>query len=510
VTTSPPKRLRWKPRSLRFQLVALVLALLLVSYAIVGTVTAFALNRFLLDRLDEQVQLATTRSIQALQHPSDNDADDVGRSGITAGQPSGALVAQLTGGRVTAIDVVTDDADGQPTSADATMLGQRAATAGMRTVDLPRLGTYRLQVSAAPGGGLLAVGLPEHPVEATTERLVDIELLVFGAAVLIAGLAGAFGIGWSLRPLRRVVATAHEVAVLPLSSGLVSLPEAVATRSTGSESGQLADAFNRMLGHVESALVDRQRSEDRLRMFVADASHELRTPVAVIRSHAEYAIRSETDLPIDVAQTLLRIVASSERMGRLVEDLLLLARLDSRRPFEHAPLDLSRIVVEAVSDARTDGPDRRWQLDVPSEPVVVDGDEHALQQVVVNLLANARIHTSVGTTVTARLTVCAEGPADEPFVRLSVIDDGPGIPSGIQDRIFDRFVHFGRAQERDSSNTGLGLSIVSAIATAHRGSVRLRTDDGLTAFEIDLPIAAPAMGTDVSLELPEDDSAGLN
>ncbi len=169
----------------------------------------------------------------------------------------------------------------------------------------------------------------------------------------------------SLRPLDRVASTAQRVSELPLASGEVSLPERVANPGPGTEVGQVADAFNHMLEHVESALSERQASEDRLRHFVADASHELRTPVAVIGSHAEYALHTSPDLPAPVRQALGRISAESGRMGHLVDDLLLLARLDAGAPPARDDVDLTRLVLDAVSDARVTAAEHHWQLDLP-------------------------------------------------------------------------------------------------------------------------------------------------
>ena len=247
-----------------------------------------------------------------------------------------------------------------------------------RTVDFPHLGKYRVLVTAGDDGDVLVTGLPEHPVNETITRLLLIELAVFAAALLLTGVAASLSVRWSLRPLHRVASTALEVSNLPLSTGTVTLPERVAIDTPQTEAGQVADAFNHMLEHVESALHERNASEDNLRHFVADASHELRTPVAVVRSHAEYAQRVGGELPEPVAEALSRIATEADRMGHLVDDLLLLARLDAGRPLEHSPVELTRLVLEAVSDARMISADHTWQLDLPEEEVAIDGDAHAL------------------------------------------------------------------------------------------------------------------------------------
>jgi two-component system, OmpR family, sensor kinase len=273
------------------------------------------------------------------------------------------------------------------------------------------------------------------------------------------------------------------VSDLPLASGEVALSERVPNAGgPGTEVGQVAEAFNHMLEHVESALSERHASEDRLRHFVADASHELRTPVAVIGSHAEFALHTEPDLPAQVQPALRRISAESDRMGHLVEDLLLLARLDAGRPLARDDVDLTRLVVDAVSDARVTATDHRWQLDLPAEPVTLRGDQHALHQALSNLLANARTHTPAGSTVNVTVE-----PATDGIVTMRVCDDGPGIPPDVRPHVFERFVRADNARTHTSGNAGLGLSIVAAIVHAHAGHVAVTSEPGRTEFTLSLP-----------------------
>ena len=239
-----------------------------------------------------------------------------------------------------------------------------------------------------------------------------------------------------------------------------------------------------MLDHIAAALSTRQASETRVRQFVADASHELRTPLAAIRGYTELAQRmtkSDED-PEAVAHALSRVASETVRITGLVEDLLLLARLDSGRPLEREPVDLSSLAVDAVSDAHVAGPDHQWELDLPDEPVVVTGDAARLHQVMTNLLANARIHTGAGTVVTARLTT-------EPVhAVLQVIDDGPGIPSGLQSEVFERFARGDSSRSRKGGSTGLGLAIVSAVVKAHNGTIGVSSSPGNTEFTVRLPL----------------------
>ncbi len=232
-------------------------------------------------------------------------------------------------------------------------------------------------------------------------------------------------------------------------------------------------ALNHMLENVAAALTARQRSETRVRQFVADASHELRTPLASIRGYAELTRRSAEPVPPDVAHALGRVESEAIRMTGLVDDLLLLARLDSGRPVQHGPVDLSRLVVDATSDARAAGIDHRWDLDVPAEPVVVDGDAERLHQVVANLLANARTHTPAGTSVAVHLTGKPRGGA-----ALTVVDDGPGIPADLLPDVFERFARADQSRSRAAGSTGLGLAIVAAVVEAHGGRVSVESAPG--------------------------------
>ncbi len=252
------------------------------------------------------------------------------------------------------------------------------------------------------------------------------------------------------------------------------------------EVGRVGAALNRMLGHVEDALAQRHTVEERLRAFAADASHELRTPVATIRGHAELALRHPAPLPEPVRHSLTRIDAESQRMGTIVEDLLLLARLDAGRPLAVGEVDLTRVALDCTADARAAGPGHRWRLDLPEEPVLVSGDANRLRQVVANLLANARTHTPEGTEVTLRLEQ-RDGGGDSGAVRLTVTDTGPGIEPELAARVFERFVRGDRSRSRAGGSTGLGLAIVRAVVAAHGGTVDLTSRPGSTVFTVLLP-----------------------
>ena len=313
----------------------------------------------------------------------------------------------------------------------------------------------------------------------------------------------------SLRPLRRVAATATRVTELPLDSGEVTLPAGVPDTDPRTEVGQVGAAFNRMLCHVERALGRRAASEARLRRFAADASHELRTPLSAIRGYAELALRHRGPVPEDVTHALSRVQSESARMSVLVDDLLLLARLDAGRPLEREPVDLSRLAIDVTSDARVARREHRWRLDLPDDPVMVRGDEHRLHQVLANLMSNAGKHTPPGSTVSVALArrgalartrrwrrtpaVLERGvPPAAPRVELSITDDGPGIPPELLPDLFERFTRADTSRARDldaaGKSTGLGLAIVDAVVAAHGGSITVTSRPGRTRFAIYLPL----------------------
>ncbi|AGF62430.1 HAMP domain-containing sensor histidine kinase [Streptomyces olivaceoviridis] len=477
------------PRSLRARLTVGLVTLLAVSCAAVGLAAVVELDGFLTQRLDEQLAQVGTRFPESLEHdgrlPDDHDGDE---HADTRRMATGTFGARLLDGTVTHKGLIRSgdpaaDLNVDLTARDAARLARVPADGRPHTVDLSALHDYRVVASPGRDGDVLLVGLPLEPVEATVHRLELVAGVVFGLALVVTGVAGACWVRWSLRPLSRVAATATRVSELPLASGEVALPPRAPDTDPHGEVGQVATAFNRMLGHVEDALTKRHAVEERLRRFAADASHELRTPVASVRGHAELALLHPGPVPPEVTRALERITAESARMGEMVDDLLLLARLDAGRPLERRPVDLTRLVLDAVTDARAAGPAHRWSLDLPEEPVTVPGDAHRLHQALANLLANARLHTPAGTKVTVTLEAGAAQAA------LSVHDDGPGVPEDIRPTVFERFT---RAEHRRrpgafGGGAGLGLSIVAAVAEAHGGSVELESRPGATTFTVRLP-----------------------
>ncbi|WP_066374697.1 sensor histidine kinase [Herbidospora mongoliensis] len=472
-------------RTLRGRLTTGLVLLLAVACLAVGVATSLLLQRFLIGRLDQQIIATGGRFPASLGHRvQDRDADD--RYPDTRGQAPGTFGARILGSQVVQQGLVRNGPDSDDTAVRLSAVDRRSLLAVPvdgegHQIELSTLDDYRVVAVRGEGGEVLVTGLPVHPVEETVERLVLVEAVVFVIVLLISGMAGAGLIRLSLRPLRRVATTAVKVTELPLSSGAVDLSQRVPDVDRRTEVGQVGTALNRMLEHVEEALEHRHASEERLRRFAADASHELRTPVAAVRGHAELALRSREPLPEDVRHALTRIEAESVRMGDLVDELLLLARLDAGRPLLEEEVDLTRVVLDGTSDARATGPDHRWVLELPERPVLIVGDGRRLHQVLMNLLTNASSHTPAGTTVTVRIT------RHGTWVRLEVEDDGPGIPKPMSDEVFERFARADKSRTRASGGSGLGLAIVKAVVQAHGGHVALESTPGHTLFRVDLP-----------------------
>ncbi|MEV5952454.1 ATP-binding protein [Streptomyces sp. NPDC051987] len=483
---------RPRSRPLRSRLLVLITAVLVCVCAAMALTTVFAQRAYLLGNLDNRVNDAVERNAGgAALHPEltrDLTFLDEG------GQPAGLLAARIDAeGDILSAAVVGHDAPPRAlTSAQTAALGGITPDGSTHTRVVPGLGTYR--VAALDAGGIrVLTGLPMDDVLDTIRKLVAIETAVAVAGLTAAGCVCAVVIRRQLRPLGRVAATAVEVSHAPLGldqlTGLTRVPE----RDTdpGSEAGQVGAALNRMIDHVEASLAERRRgeeqvrrSEERMRRFLADASHELRTPLASIAGYAELMNRG-TDR-IEPGLAWRRVNAESVRMRSLVEDLLLLARLDEGRPLQSAEVDMAALLAEAVWDARAAGTGHVWQLELALDdgPALVRGDEARLHQVVANLLANARVHTPAGTTVTATVETTPTTAV------IRVRDDGPGIPPDLLPAVFERFTRADTSRTRAGvleGGSGLGLAIAAAITAAHGGRVDVRSAPGRTEFTVELP-----------------------
>ncbi|OBC12440.1 two-component sensor histidine kinase [Mycobacterium sp. 852013-50091_SCH5140682] len=515
----------WQPRtwSLRRRLVLTQVALLAVVCVSIGVATEFALQRFLMNQLDDQVMEAGRRSaaIFELPPPPLMFPPPLGPDGRPMNPPPGrhhilfdpergpgpgflnapgqaarTVGAVVAPGRPIDAGVITSDGDRVFVSAAAAnQLAQVPPDHTPRTIDVDGLGRYRVIGLHPRHGGpqTIVTGLPTAVVDDTLLWVLGMFAVLAVVALIAATLGGILIIRRQLAPLSRVSAAARAVADLELDRGEVRLPTPIVKvdpASAHTEVGQLGTSLNRMLDRIANALSARHASETRIRQFVADASHELRTPLAAIRGYTELAQRKRDDLPVDVAHAMNRVESETARMTQLVEDMLLLARLDAGRPLERESVDLSRLVVDTVSDAHVAGPQHQWSLELPDDPVVIDGDDARLHQVLANLLANARTHTPPGTSVTVTLE-----PDHDGSVALTVADDGPGIPESLQPEVFERFARGDSSRSRREGSTGLGLAIVAAVVKAHGGTIGVRSAPGATAFTVRLPGVQPSQAT---------------
>ncbi|MFD3932193.1 sensor histidine kinase [Streptomyces sp. NPDC058614] len=502
---NPAKRSRLdrlRPRTLRAKLTWGLVALLALSCATVGLTSVFALRSYLTGQIDHQLADSGCLFPSSLQQPADtgqetaaDDNDHGDTEADTRGQAIGTFGARLTDAKISEAAVVQTDRRTAVTldAADEATLNAVPTDGSAHTVTFSALGDYRVYACVGKDDDVLVSGLPLVPLQETVHRLTLVSAAVFGGALVITGVTGALWVRRSLRPLRRVTDTAAAVATLNLDSGAVTLPGPTAAGDPHSEAGQVAAALDRMLGHVQEALAKRHISEERLRSFAADASHELRTPVASIRGHAELALRHPGPVPDKVERALDRVAAEAARMTAMVDDLLLLARLDAGRPLQREPVDVTRLVIDCTDDARAASPGHSWALDLPETPVTVTGDSHRLAQVLTNLLANARLHTPVGTLVTVRLEQREMGQC-----LLSVTDDGPGVPPELRQTLFERFtradrrhpgtgIGSGTGTGTGGAGAGLGLSIAAAVVAAHDGTLTFESTPGSTVFTVLLP-----------------------
>jgi two-component system OmpR family sensor kinase len=492
-------RLGRAPWTLRRRLVVGVVALFTLLSIVVGGISVYVLYRNLSDPINDQLQRSASVTEARASGETVTPLKGSGRAGVAGLQP-GSITALSSGKSI--LGQQSASLGGKPRNLTQPQLKPLLAITNSRDpsdITIPDIGTFRvirtslLRFEDANSGATLSYyAYTAYPLAQTQSTLAQFALALGAislAGILLVAFATWFIVSLALRPLRRVAATATEVASMELDRGEVDLSVRVpeADTDTRTEVGRVGAALNTMLGHVGDALQARQASESRVRQFVADASHELRTPLASIRGYAELTRRGDYDLPKDVTHSLGRVESEAVRMTSLVEDLLLLARLDAGRDIETALVDLTRILVDCVSDAHAAGPDHEWELGLLDQPLFVDGDAQRLHQVFVNLLANARVHTPTGT----RVRIGLEKTEHETAV-VTISDNGPGIPKALQGDLFERFARGDSSRSRASGSTGLGLAIVKAVVDAHRGTVGVTSRKGNTAFRVELPLAASA------------------
>ena len=444
--------------SLRARLTIGLVLLAALGLTFAGIATFSALRNFLFDRVDEQLADALGRP----PGPGQRQIPPQLRTG------SYGEVRDANGVVVAHDDSFLDETEPPPALPEEIPEGPFTVSA---TGDGPR---YRAQGREFRDGTVLVIAQPLDDVDTTLRRLVFIEIVVAIATLAALAALAAWVTKVGLRPLDKMGDTAGKIA-----GGDLSQRVEPATEKT--EVGRLGLSLNAMLGQIEEAFDEREASEAKLRQFVADASHELRTPLTSIRGYAELFRRGADERPEDLAKAMRRIEEEGARMGVMVDDLLLLARLDQGRPLEHAPVDLVRIATDAVDDARASYPDREISIS-HNGSVQVLGDDARLRQVLANLLANACTHTPDGTAV--RVEIAREG--DDAVIDVS--DNGPGLAPEAVAHAFERFWRADTSRTRASGGTGLGLSIVDAIAHAHGGTATVESTPGAGAtFRVRIP-----------------------
>ncbi|MCQ9165887.1 MULTISPECIES: cell wall metabolism sensor histidine kinase WalK [unclassified Arthrobacter] len=483
----------WKNASLRSQLVAIISALLALSLLALGATTFLLLRSFLQDQMDAQLttfqrSIAVYGTLDSSStghspfgfdyyvgfHYSDSDLADQNRSGqdkpvypnytlkqATALNGKKFTVPSTDGGAPWRITVVA------PTSFNygpANLLGSRPE--------------YQ---------GYVVVGLPYESLNTTMERLAIVITGVAILAITLGTMIAYWTVSRSFRPLSRVEKTAAAIAAGDLS-------RRVDIENPSTEVGRLSGSLNTMLAHIEHAFAARTASEQRMRRFVADASHELRTPLVTIRGFSELYRHGALQTPDDVGTAMGRIESEAKRMGELVEDLLMLARLDEQRPLLPKPVDLLIIGHDAVLDARASARDRAFTVvgldggTGAAAPTL--GDEAKLRQVVANLMGNALRYTPEGSPV--EIMVGTQRADGHKVSVIKVRDHGPGISAEEAPRIFERFYRADSSRDRNTGGSGLGLAIVAAIVASHHGTVRVDpTPGGGATMVIELPFAEP-------------------
>jgi two-component system, OmpR family, sensor kinase len=458
--------------SLRARLVLGVIVLAALGLAIADIATYASLRSFLVQRTD--------RSLDQDEHAFDQPESD-----LEGGPPNDFVqIRSLDGTHVLATRPIRTF-PGQTTRPGPRLPAKisvpQSGGAGRdhaRYFTVPAVTgdeTYRVRASIEPGASsMLVVATSLHDVEDTLQRLLLVELFVTVAVLLALAALGLWVVRIGLRPLREIEKTAGAIAAGDLTRRVERADERT-------EVGRLGLALNAMLSQIETAFRAQEASEQKMRRFVADASHELRTPLAAVRAYAELFTRGARKRPEDLERSMTGISRESERMSLLVEDLLLLARLDEGLPLRRDPVRLDEVVREAVETAHAVDPGRPISLD--ADEVVVLGDHDRLRQIVDNLLANARAHTSSETPVHV-----AVGSEKDRAV-IEVADEGPGMSAEQVERVFERFYRADPARARASGGVGLGLSIVAAVADAHGGRAEARSRPGQGAtFRILLPL----------------------
>ncbi|MGQ3382467.1 sensor histidine kinase [Glutamicibacter sp. TV12E] len=479
------------PHSLQRKLLLILLTSLTAVSVLLGVLYNAGMRQTLMDQLNSQLRLTTERALNYSQGaPAVNSRLDA------PGQAAGTLTARFVDKYVFNGGVL-DERTGE-----RQQLSQEDA---IPMVDLElsdlhpdkdnfnpvrahlTVGDYYLvAVKDSGSNGILIVGLPLHGTDLALRGMAWLTLFIALILIAGAGLAGSWLISRSLASLKRVASVAASVAAEDLDSGKVALTQRVPSADAipGTEVGNVGNALNAMISNVSTALTAREKSQAQMRQFVADASHELRTPLSSIRGYTELLSATEHFSP-DGQRSIDRVLQQSSRMGSLVENLLLLARLDEENSFKRSRLDLGMLTADITEDFKLTASDHHWDFECCAEQTMVFGDSASLRRVITNLLANARKHTSAGNTVT--VTVDQDDETDEAV--LEVHDTGEGIAPEFLPKVFERFTRADKARSGSDGTTGLGLPIAKSIVEAHGGSISVSSEPGNTVFEVRLPLA---------------------
>ncbi|MCO4695310.1 HAMP domain-containing histidine kinase [Streptomyces sp. RO-S4] len=455
----------------------------LAVFAVVGTALTAYMRDYLQQQLGDQLKL-----IQTVQ------AKDAAAHGTVRRKPYYGwytAVYDVTGDAVRLRRPADVPADTGPLS-DLARAMAHSDTELMRTARIDGEGTYRLRGCEVEPGVVLVSAAPVEDVEKTVERLVTVQVVVFALALAALVVFGRRMLRRGLKPLSDMAHTAHGIASHDLTESAARLPLRADGRDGGREVAELRTAFNTMLEHIDDSLAVRARAEQRLRRFVADASHELRTPLMSVRGYADLFQYAAANEPAERERHLARLRAEAARMGVLLDDLLLLARLDAAEaeaPLRPADTDLTELVQQAADAFRAARPAHPLTVTARTPgALVLPLDPQRVRQVLDNLLANAAVHTPAGTPVSVEVSV----RGDAALVRVA--DAGPGIPAEDRERVFDRFHRVDTARSRDRGGSGLGLSVARSLVRAHGGDITLTAEPGATVFTVRLPLRGARRG----------------
>ncbi|QNP69547.1 HAMP domain-containing histidine kinase [Streptomyces roseirectus] len=453
-------------------------ALALIVFAVVGTALTTYMRDYLSAQLDTtlaQAQIAQSKSI----------ADDGKLSGKKYWSWFYAVYDVRDG--TTRLRKPEDPTD-LPEDVDAFAALAKAQVTSqdelLRTEHISDAGDYRMRACEVEPGVVLVSAAPLDDIDDTVQRLVKIQVVAFGLALLVLVVIGRRLLRRGLNPLSDMAHTAHGIASHDLTDSAARLPLRADERGGGPEVEELRTAFNTMLEHIDASLAVRAEAEQRLRRFIADASHELRTPLMSVRGYADLFQYAAANAPEERERHLARLRAEAARMGFLLDDLLLLARLDAAEveaPLRMAETDLTDLVEQAADAFRAGHKNHPLTVLPGPASLKLRLDPQRIRQVLDNLLTNAAVHTPAGTPVSVSVRV------ENGLTSVRVADEGPGVPESDRERVFDRFYRVDKARSRDRGGSGLGLSVARSLVRAHGGTIRLTQEESRTVFVVELP-----------------------